>query len=44
MDSYGLLIDTGGMRRGKPNRAAKLYRFDGKRYKTLEKRGFSFEL
>ncbi len=44
IESYGLLIDTGGMRRGKPNRAAKLYRFDSKRYKALEKHGFMFEL
>ncbi|MCS6808710.1 MAG: NUDIX domain-containing protein [Bacteroidota bacterium] len=41
---YGLLIETGGMRRGKPHRAARLYRFDTKRYKALEKRGFMFEL
>ena len=44
IDGYGLLIETGGMRRGKPNRAAKLYRFDNKRYKALEKHGFLFEL
>ncbi|MCU0424847.1 MAG: NUDIX hydrolase [Candidatus Kapabacteria bacterium] len=44
IDNYGLLVETGGMRRGKPNRAAKLYRFDSKRYKALEKHGFIFEL
>lgn len=44
IDSFGLLVETGGMRRGKPHRAAKLYRFDSRRYKALEKHGFLFEL
>ena len=44
IERYDLLIDTGGMRRGKPHRAAKLYRFDAARYKKLEKHGFTFEL
>lgn len=44
IESYNLLIETGGMLRGKPHRSAKLYRFDMARYKELQKHGFMFEL
>lgn len=44
IESYGLLIETGDKRKGKPNRAAKLYLFDRKRYIELVKNGFMFEL
>jgi 8-oxo-dGTP diphosphatase len=39
-----LLIDTGQKETGVSHRAAKLYQFDVDRYKTLERKGFSFEL
>ncbi len=39
-----LLIDTGKKETGVAHRAAKLYRFDAKKYQSLKKKGFSFEL
>ncbi len=41
---YGLLEETGEMQQGVAHRAAKLYRFDRKRYLALAKKGFNFEL
>jgi 8-oxo-dGTP diphosphatase len=38
----GLLVDTGEMQRGRAHRAARLYRFDRRRYRQLERDGFSF--
>lgn len=42
--AMGLLIDTGESQRGKAHRAARLYRFDRRRYRQLEREGFSFWL
>ncbi|TAE31709.1 MAG: NUDIX hydrolase [Candidatus Kapaibacterium sp.] len=44
IESYELLRDTGETQRGKAHRAARLYTFDHKRYKQLEKYGFLFEI
>lgn len=44
IESYQLLRDSGEMQRGKAHRAARLYTFDHKRYKQLEKYGFLFEI
>lgn len=44
IESYQLLRDTGETQRGKAHRAARLYTFDHKRYKQLEKYGFLFEI
>jgi 8-oxo-dGTP diphosphatase len=40
----GLLADTGEIQQDVAHRAARLYRFDEKRYKQLKKAGFNFEL
>jgi 8-oxo-dGTP diphosphatase len=37
-----LLVDTGETQRGKAHRAARLYRFDRRRYRQLDREGFSF--
>jgi 8-oxo-dGTP diphosphatase len=39
-----LLVETDGMQRGVAHRAARLYRFDQRRYKALQSKGFNFEL
>jgi 8-oxo-dGTP diphosphatase len=39
-----LLVDTGETERGVQHRAARLYRFDRRRYERLEARGFLFEI
>jgi 8-oxo-dGTP diphosphatase len=38
----GLLVDTGETQRGLAHRAPRLYRFDRRRYRQLERDGFSF--
>lgn len=40
----GLLVDTGESQRDVAHRAARLYRFDERKYQQLRKRGFSFWL
>ena len=42
--SMDLLEETGEREEGVSHRAARLYRFDRKRYQALEKAGFNFEL
>jgi 8-oxo-dGTP diphosphatase len=42
--AMGLLEETGEVEQGVSHRAARLYRFDKKKYKALEKAGFNFEL
>jgi len=42
IQGMGLLVDTGDAQRGKAHRAARLYRFDRRRYRQLEREGFSF--
>ena len=42
--AMGLLEETGELEQGVSHRAARLYRFDQKKYKALEKAGFNFEL
>ncbi len=42
--AMGLLVDTGKLQRGVAHRAPRLYRFDRRRYKQLERDGFSFWL
>lgn len=42
--AMGLLADTGEIQQDVAHRAARLYRFDEKRYKQLKKAGFNFEL
>ena len=40
----GVLRESGEIQRGVPHRAARLYKFDVRKYKQLEKLGLSFEL
>ncbi len=40
----GLLVDTGDIQQDVAHRAARLYRFDERKYQQLKKRGFSFWL
>jgi 8-oxo-dGTP diphosphatase len=40
----GLLLDTGESQQDVPHRAARLQRFDERKYQQLRKRGFSFRL
>lgn len=40
----GLLVDTGEREQGVPRRPARLYRFDKRKYRALEKRGFEFSI
>ena len=40
----GLLAETGEIQQDVAHRAARLYRFDAKRYEQLKKCGFSFWL
>jgi len=40
----GLLVDTGKREQGVPRRPARLYRFDKRKYRALEKQGFEFSL
>ena len=40
----GLLVDTGEIQKDVAHRAARLYRFDERKYQQLKKRGFSFWL
>jgi ADP-ribose pyrophosphatase YjhB (NUDIX family) len=40
--AMSLLVDSGDMQRGRAHRAARLYRFDRRRYRQLERDGFSF--
>lgn len=42
--SMGLLIETNEIQKDVAHRAARLYRFDEKKYRQLKKRGFSFWL
>ena len=42
--SMDLLEDSGELEQGVSHRAARLYRFDKKKYQALEKEGFNFEL
>ena len=42
INAMGLLVDTGESQRGKAHRAARLYRFDRRRYRQLDREGFSF--
>ena len=42
--SMDLIIETDEVEQGVPHRAARLYRFDRKRYEKLTKSGFSFDL
>lgn len=42
--AMGLLVETDEIEQDVPHRAARLYRFDKKKYDQLEKRGFNFEL
>jgi 8-oxo-dGTP diphosphatase len=39
-----LLVELDEVEQGVAHRAARLYRFDRKRYEQLERRGFSFDL
>ena len=39
-----LLVDTGQKETGVAHRAAKLYKFDAKKYQSLKQKGFSFDL
>lgn len=42
--SMGLLVDTGELQQDVAHRAARLHRFDERKYQQLRKRGFSFWL
>jgi 8-oxo-dGTP diphosphatase len=42
--SMDLLVETDRMERDVSHRAARLYRFDQRRYKALESKGFNFEV
>lgn len=42
--AMGLLADTGEIQQDVAHRAARLYRFDERRYRQLKKAGFNFEL
>ena len=42
--SMGLLIDTEESETGVAHRAARLYRFDRRKYQKLEKQGFNFAI
>ena len=42
--SMDLLIDTGQMEQGVAHRAARLYRFDKRKYRRLAKQGFNFAI
>jgi 8-oxo-dGTP diphosphatase len=42
--AMGLLADTGEIEQDVAHRAARLYRFDERRYRQLKKAGFNFEL
>lgn len=42
--SLGLLVDTGDREQDVPRRPARLYRFDKRKYRALEKRGFEFSI
>ena len=42
--SMDLLEETGELEQGVSHRAARLYRFDKRKYQELEKKGFNFEL
>ena len=42
--SLGILEETDEIQQDVAHRAARLYRFDKKRYRTLRKKGFNFEL
>ncbi|MGN6368996.1 MAG: NUDIX hydrolase [Phycisphaerae bacterium] len=44
MGGGGLLIDTGQIQQDVRHRAARLFSFDQKKYQSLEKKGFNFEL
>ena len=41
--AMGLLAEAGA-ERGVPHRAARLYRFDQRRYEALRRRGFDFQI
>ncbi|MGD8778016.1 MAG: NUDIX domain-containing protein [Ignavibacteria bacterium] len=42
--SLNMLIDLSEMQKGVPHRAAKLYKFDKRKYNKLKEKGFNFEL
>ena len=42
--AMGLLIETDEVQQGVAQRAARLYRFDERKYRRLAKAGFNFEL
>ena len=42
--SMGVLVETDEVQQDVANRAARLYRFDERRYERLRKRGFNFEV
>ena len=42
--SMGLLVELDEIEQDVAHRAARLYRFDEKRYQQLKRRGFNFEL
>ncbi|MEM9069969.1 MAG: NUDIX domain-containing protein [Myxococcota bacterium] len=42
--SLELLVDTGEQEKGVPRRPARLYRFDKRKYRVFEKRGFEFSI
>jgi len=42
--SLGLLVDTGDREQDVARRPARLYRFDKRKYRALEKRGFEFSI
>ena len=42
--SMNVLRELGEMQQGVPHRAARLYKFDVRKYKQLSSRGLSFEL
>ena len=44
MGDGGLLIDLNEVEQDVAHRAARLYRFDEKKYQALERRGFDFEV
>jgi hypothetical protein len=44
LQAYGHLVDTGKTVREAGHRSAKLFRFDRRRYRALERQGFSFSL
>ena len=42
--AMGLLVETDEMEKDVPHRAARLYKFDSKKYRQLSKQGFAFDV